>query len=338
MNKDINNLREITDSVLKDIKVTDELKSLTLKKCKEKKEHSTKPIFITAASAAIIAFSIFNYKFILHNPKLNNNVSKELPNKSISLNNIDNDTFPKESKTNDQDTLKSDLAKDEIQSKNKSQQNDYDTIVKNNQREEKLISSNNDNNLTDSSKNESLTRVPETEASRTLPQHNTTNSIPEKSSLDSNIDKTNDIPQSSLLNMDVPSMKVALDSPSPISIADAENFWGDKILMPSYLPNGFQLTDVSIPKDNSKEVYVKLNYSFENTYFRIVQNKSTTYINYVGESIDFNGSKAYVSKTKDSANPNIIITEIKWINNNIEYTITGNLSESELTKILKSIG
>lgn len=339
MNKDINNLREITDSVLEDIKVTDELKSLTLKKCKEEKKYNIKPIFITAASAAIMAFSVFSYKFILHNPNLPHNSSKEVAHKSVSLNDLNNNQSSDKSNIANQDKSKNNVVNNESQPKATAQQNNHDTIAKNNQSGEKITSSNNskDSKLMDSAKNKTSNRIEETKPSSNLPENKTTNSMSESSILNANTDKTNDVPTNSILSKDTPSTKASLDSSKSASIADAESFWGGKILMPSYVPKSFELTDISIPKDDSKEICVKLNYSFENIYFKIIQNKSTTYTSYVGTSVDIKDSKAYISKSKDSNNPNLTITEIKWVNNNIQYTLIGNLPEDELTKILNSI-
>ncbi|WML33692.1 DUF4367 domain-containing protein [Clostridium sp. OS1-26] len=340
MNKDINNLREITDSVLKDIKVTDELKSLTLKKCREEKKYNIKPIFITAASAAIMAFSVFSYKFILHNPNLTrNNNSKEVAHKSVSLNDHNNDHSSDKSNIAKQDNLKNNVVNNENQSKTTAQQNDRNTTLKNNQSGEKTTSSNSNKSskLEDSTKDKTSNKTEEIKPTSNLPENKTANKAPENSILNNSTNKINDVPANSTLNKELPSVKASLDAPKSTTIADAENFWGGKILTPSYVPEGFELTDISIPKDNSKEICVKLNYSFENIYFKIVQNKSTTYTSYVGTSVDIKGSKAYVSKSKDANNPSLTITEIKWITNNIQYTITGNLPESELTKILNSI-
>lgn len=339
MNKDINNLREITDSVLEDIKVTDELKSLTLKKCKEEKKYNIKPIFITAASAAIMAFSVFSYKFILHNPNLTHNNSKEVANKSVSLNDLNNDKSSDKSNIANQDKLKNSVVTKESQPKTTAQQNNHDTTLKNNQGGEKTTSSNNNKSskLTNSTKDKTSNKTGEIKPASNLPENRTVNSISENSTLNTSTDKTNEVPENSSLSREIPSVKASLDSPKSTSVADAESFWGGKILMPSYLPKGFELTDISIPKDDSKEICVKLNYSFENTYFKIVQNKSTTYTSYVGTSIDIKGSKAYISKSKDASNSNLMITEINWVNNNVQYTIVGNLSEDELAKILKSI-
>lgn len=339
MNKDINNLREITDSVLEDIKVTDELKSLTLKKCKEEKKYNIKPIFITAASAAIMAFSVFSYKFILHNPNLTRNNSKEVTHKSVSLNDLNNDHSSNKNNIANQDKLKNSVVTKESQPKTTAQQNNHDTTLKNNQGGEKTTSSNNNKSskLTNSTKDKTLNKTEEIKPASNLPENRTVNSISENSTLNTSTDKTNEVPENSNLSKDTPSTKASLDSPKSTSIADAESFWGGKILMPSYIPEGFEITDISIPKDNSKEICVKLNYSFENIYFKIVQNKSTTYTSYVGTSIDIKGSKAYISKSKDASNSNLMITEINWVNNNVQYTIIGNLSEDELTKILKSI-
>lgn len=339
MSKDINNLRKITDSVLEDIKVTDELKSLTLKKCKEEKKYNIKPILITAASAAIMTFSIFSYKFILHNPNLTQNTSKEVAKKSVSLNDFKNDHAPDKNNIADQNKLKNSISNNESQAKTAAQQNNSNTILKNNQSGEKNTSSNNNKNnkLISSSKNEISNKIKAANPSSNLPENKITSSISEPSISDNNADKANDTPVNNTLTKDIPSMKASLDSARSTSIADAERFWGGKILIPSYIPEGFELTDISMPKDNSKEVCVKLNYSFENSYFKIVQNKSTTYTSCIGTSINIKGSKAYISKSKDTSNPNLTITEIKWVNDNVQYTITGNISEDELTKILKSI-
>lgn len=335
MNKKVNNFNETTYSDIKAIKVTDELKSQILKKHIEEKKNNIRSIFITAASTLIIAFSVFSYTFVLNNPRLAHNNNKEATDKSVSLNALNNNAW-NENNMNTQNKLKNSSVSSENEPKNTPQKNNYGNAIKDNKNEQKVNTPIN-SKLVDSTKNDALNKTEETKSSSNLPEINAIDITSENLVLNNNADKNKDTNIDNALKSGVPSAKASLESPKSTSIADAEKFWGGKILLPSYIPNGLELTDISIPKNNPKEICVKLNYSFKNTYFKIVENKSTAHTSYVGTSIDLNGSKAYVSKGKDANNSNLTIIEINWMNNNIQYTIIGNLSEEELIKILKSL-
>lgn len=342
MSKDINNFKETTNSILKDIQVTEELKLSTLKKCKEQKTYNLKPFFATAASVAIITFSILSYKFIFHKPNASLTYNKETPNKSV--------TFDKqESKYSNDENNATDKSKS-----NSNETSSAKTIEQNNQTVDKNKKTS--ENTTSSIGNN---KAPITSTQNKAKEDNINSSLPDNKQINTsskNLEVTNNTPieknvtantssdaseKKSAINpenTETPSLKASLSQSSKsISISDAENFWGGKLLMPSYIPEGFELTDISLPKIDSKEVYVKLNYSFKNIYFKISQNKSTTSTSYVGKIIDINGSKAYVTKNKDTSNPSILNTEINLVRNNVQYNITGNIQEDEIIKIIKSM-
>ncbi|MBV7273625.1 DUF4367 domain-containing protein [Clostridiaceae bacterium UIB06] len=384
MSRDINNLKEIANSILKDIQVTEDLKLSTLKKCKEQKKYNLKPFFVTVASLTIIIFSIASYKFIFHKPnssfvtynneipkksaKLNNENNKYTNNKNdVNINNSNETVLKKQIQQNSRSTVNNNSSTQNIDlpSNNSSTQN-IDLPSNNSSAQNADLPSNNSGaqnvhlpNSNSSTQNIDLpnsnSSTPST-SSKDKPKDNTTNSpSPENkqatdssgtAELNDNTNTAEDAKQNASANIsakssidsDTPMLKSSLsESSKPVSIADAENFWGGKLIMPSYIPDGFELTDISLPKNDSREIYVKLNYSFKNIYFKILQNKSTTFTNYTGKFIDINGSKGYITKTKDPSDPSIMTTEINFVKNNIQYDITGNIQEDELIKITKSM-
>lgn len=342
MNRDINNFRETTNSIIEDIQVTEELKLSTLKKCKEQKKYNLKPFFVTAASVAIMTFSIVSYKFIFHKADSSLTYNKETPTKSVTFDN----TNDKHSNNKNDVTNSTKDTSSEASSEKQIQQNNQ-SVVKNKNDAKSIDLSKNDNKT---SVNSSKNKSEEYNINTSLPDNKQINNPSENVSLNNNASVEKDVSSStsgnssakdsvtSPISNEVPKAKASLsESSKPISMADAENFWGGKLLMPSYIPQGFELTDISLPKNDSKEIYVKLNYSFKNIYFKILQNKSTTSTSYVGKTSVVNGSKVYITKNKDTSNPSILTTEINFVKNNIQYNITGNLQEDELIKIIKSI-
>lgn len=337
MSRDINNLKEITNSILEDIQVTEDLKLSTLKKCTEQKKYNLKPFFVTAASVAVIIFSIVSYKFIFHKPNSSFvTYNNEIPKKSAKLNNGDSKYSNNKKDVNSNNS-------NETASKKQIQQNNQSTVKDNSSTQNIGLSNNNiistpstsdkDKSKDNTADSPSPENKQATNSSGTTELNNNTNTVEDaKQNASANISAKDSI------DSDTPMLKSALsESSKPISIADAENFWGGKLLMPSYIPEGFELTDISLPKNDSKEIYVKLNYSFKNIYFKILQNKSTTSTSYTGKVVDINGSKGYVTKSKDSSNPSIMTTEINFVKNNVQYDIIGNIQEDELIKITKSM-
>jgi hypothetical protein len=122
----------------------------------------------------------------------------------------------------------------------------------------------------------------------------------------------------------------------PISTSEAEKYWGGKLLLPSHIPANFELTDISLPNDN-KEIYVKLTYNSNNNYFKLTENKNTKY-NLSGKSIDINGINATIVENNNLSNSNNTeTTQIVWVKNNVQYSIIGNISDTELVSIAKSL-
>lgn len=342
MKDDIKNLKEITDLVLKDIYVTDELKSKTLELCRNEKSNILKPFLAVASSAAIIAISLTGYQYFSH--KVDNNLN----NKQIvqSLNNTDSnnsinstnklDTNNSSSKTNE--NTKPEIAYKSTKDKNSSNSNNvtesHNSVTPSTQESKKVSV---DNSKT-SEKNDSVVSPTKND---TAPIDKTSQTQVSQNSPDSIEINSNSILKDSFAEKNSNNIVASRTAPSiaaltdTLSTADAEKYWGSKLLLPSYIPNNFELTDISIPKDN-KEIYVKLTYSSKNNYFKITQNKNTKY-NITGKLIDINGTSATVTQNKDETDSSLTITQITWVKDNIQYSAIGNISDVELINISKSI-
>lgn len=332
MKDDIKNLKKLTDLALKDICVTDELKNKTLKLCKKEKSSILKPFLAAASSAAIIAVSITGYQYFSHKTSSNltdkqivNNTSNSLSKNSINNTEKTVDTSPN-------NILTKNDSKNSNVTKNANKSND--TASKNTSKDKKISVDTDKSNHINSEISSSTTND-------TKPLDKPSQKEVIKNDKDgiaiSNPPPVKDSYNNNFANND--SMPRAATSIAPVSktlsTADAEKYWGDKLFLPSYIPNDFELTDISIPRDN-KEIYVKLTYSSKNNYFKITQNKSTKYT-VTGKSIDINGNPANIVQDKDQNDKDIIITQITWIKDNIQYSVVGNIPDTELINISKTI-
>ncbi|MBC2581879.1 DUF4367 domain-containing protein [Clostridium sp. DJ247] len=355
MKDNIRDIKEIIDLTLNDIYVTDNLKNKTLKACTIERKPKLKPYIVAAASAAFITLSIVGYQQFYNrdiNPSqklsqaFTKSTSKDIKDKSDNkvVKNQPNNTYDNKTNVDANNIIP------------------YDKQVVYNKDKNEAIT-NNHNNTTaplPNTNKDTKTTINKTENQ----QSNTTNVSPpvdtkpdittavsDKLKQDPLIqDKVANINDTSLSSMaeGLPSItKNSTDISGTISnssvshmvspsTAEAENYWGDKLSLPSYVPKDFELTDIYIPKNDSKEKYVKLTYSFKNNYFKLLENKSTTYSGN-GKTIDINGAKGYVTQNKDDSNPNSTITQICWNKNNIQFSITGNIPEDDLINICNSI-
>lgn len=129
--------------------------------------------------------------------------------------------------------------------------------------------------------------------------------------------------------------KLPKERPDILTLAEAEEYWGSKVLLPSYIPEGFELTDISISRD-SKEKYVRLTFSSNNTYFKITQNQNTKYT-ISGKATSIDGLKVWVTETTENSNSNTTITQVLWNKGNVQYSLTGNIPKDNLINICKSV-
>lgn len=347
MKDDIRNLKEITDLVLKDVYVTDELKSKTLELCKKEKSNILKPFLAAASSAAIIAISLTGYQYFSH--KTDNSLNTKQIAQNINNINSDNPKNSTGSFPNNNSSSKIDeKPKPETPYKNtkdKNSSNSNSTTSSHNGFTSDTLESNKiyidsskaipkNDDVVSSTKSDIVqndmvqtNKAPETQASTNSSTNKVTNSSPMLK--DSSVEKNS---ASIVASLPSPSITTLADT---LSTAEAEKYWGSKLSLPAYIPNNFELTDISIPKDN-KEIYVKFTYSSKNSYFKITQNKSTKY-NITGKSVDINGINAAITQNKDETNSSTIITQIIWVKDNIQYSVIGNISDVELINIAKSI-
>lgn len=311
MKDKLENFKQISDEILEDICVTDELERKTLEKCNNERFFKLGPLIVSTISIAalIVTFGLYNhfshntnvaYNSVKHEDENNIKKDKELPkivenkkedhSKDSTLNNEEKyDSETKNKKINSNTIIEN--IKLPVDIKN------TDTAIK-----KQDTPSQNSNNTNNKSLNPS--------------KDNLKNA---KNDIDKDVDKT--APQGVNLSC----------VERPLDIESAEEYFEGKILLPSYVPKGFALTNISIPENNEK--CVKLSYSSDTFYFEILQSKNLS--NMQEDKIVYVGNnKGYETSVKDENNTN---TKISWINSDIQYTLSGNLPENSLIDIAKSI-
>lgn len=285
MKDNIENFREISDIVLKDIYVSDELKQKTLEKCTAKKQLKIYPAILSTASAAvlIIGLGLYNYSFKQPNVAVNNTVKNQI--QSENKNPVDKN-----------DSVASQIVTENI----------TEDEVKNTVPTDKTSDLGNRNE----NKDVAIQQVSTTTGSSSISSEN----------------GTDDTKHGSVISTQGQALAAVI---KPLNLSDAERYFGSSIRFPKYIPDGFVLKSISIPDDKLK--CIKLKYSTRTAYFEILENKSLP--ESISEGIISEKNKSYTSYTKDeNSNP---ITTITWTNNNIQYSISGNLPESIIINIAK---
>ncbi|AKN29516.1 hypothetical protein Ccar_01125 [Clostridium carboxidivorans P7] len=294
--------KEASNLLLKDIYATEKLKKMTLEKCKSQKKNRIKPILAMVASAAFLIIG-FTYNYFFNNS-------------TIPRNYVDNNAQQYKN-SNDSGKIK----------------------------ESSTTKSNNDlaKSVNDSSKNKgesgtSANNKPDDKATKS--NTNTTNSVDSiTGSKDSSGTSTSG---SSTQNSLAPSENFSgkesykglqgIASPQKnLDMATAEKYFESKIITPSYIPDGFNLTDISIP--DAKLKCIKLKYSSDSSYFEIYESKNLSNLD-GSKTVYINSNKAYINYMKDSKSAT---TQIVWINNNVQYYLSSTLPEDSLINIAKSI-
>jgi hypothetical protein len=331
MNNNMKNFREASDLILKNIYVTNELKRKTLEKCTHRKVSKIKPVLTaTFSSALIVFFGIFNYFF--HKPTITDNhitksINQGYKNSSNNENKIQE--APKIAEGIDSHKSHSAASNNIKNNEAAAQKKNIDIAMKdsNNILQNKSINALNENVSTDSqSKNNS------NKPSDNILQ-NRVDAINSKSISNSNFN-SNIISDSSSNSNLVTQVNPSLASvPEPLNLEKAEKYFEGKVLLPSYIPEGFKLTDISIPDDKQK--CIKLEYSSGSADFEILQTKDLSKLEGT-ESISIGNNIAYVNSVKDEKT-NVVTTKITWILDNIEYSLSSSLPEDSLIKIAKSI-
>ncbi|AKN31173.1 hypothetical protein Ccar_10055 [Clostridium carboxidivorans P7] len=307
MKDNLENFKQISDEILEDIYVTDELERKTLEKCNNKRFFKLNPLIVSTVSAAalIVTFGIYNH--FSHNTNVAYNSVKHEDKSTIKK----NKDLPKIAENNKVDDSK-DLALNNEKKHNSEAQN-------------KNLNS---NTITENSNLTTNTNTIIKKADTTSQSSNGTNNKPLNPSKDTSKDQMNakkDVDKD--IDRSVPERANLSCSERPLDIETAENYFEGKILLPSYVPQGFALTNISIPDHNEK--CVKLSYSSDSSYFEILQSKNLSNLK-EDKIISVGNNKAYESQNDTD-------TKISWISSDIQYTLSGNLPENSLIDIAKSI-
>jgi hypothetical protein len=312
MKDSIKDFRDASNLILKDIYATDDLKKMTLEKCKNQKKSKLKPILATAASVAFLIIG-FSYNYLYNKSTIARNYINEA--KQQEYKNLENNENIREPlKANDN----KDLAKSTNSSSNDKNTNKNETEV--------------------SGDTKSGTNTANTTGSRT--SSNTTINSNDASTKNSNsVSSSENTSENNLVaNEDVTNKEAAMGFQGlsalqkNLNISTAEKYFESKILTPTYVPKGFNLTDISIP--DTKLKCIKLKYSSGDSYFQIYESKNLSTLE-GSNVISIQNSNAYISYTKD--NKSNTTTQITWIMNNIQYSLSSTLPENSLINIAKSI-
>ncbi|WP_097025642.1 DUF4367 domain-containing protein [Clostridium peptidivorans] len=321
MKDNMKNFREASDLILKNIYVTDELKRKTLEKCNHRKVSIIKTKLTAAFSAALIVFfGIFIYFF--HKSAITNNHIAKSINQEYK-NSLDNENKIKEA-TKIAGSSDSDKSSSVVSNSKNNTKNNV-PVPQNKNADIAMKGSNNipqNNNIDAVNENKEADSQSRNDSSKTF------DSVPQNridiSNSDSNNSEMNSVAE---LHTSLPL------APEPLTIEKAEEYFEDKILLPSYIPEGFALTDISMPDEKQK--CIKLKYSSSSADFEILQSKSLSKLSGT-ENISIGNNTAYINSVKDEKT-NIITTKITWIMDNVQYSLSSTLPEDSLIKIAESI-
>ncbi|WP_368490214.1 DUF4367 domain-containing protein [Clostridium sp. BJN0013] len=318
MKDNMRNLREITNLVLKDIHVTEKLKDSTLKKCKRKKRLKLKPIYAIGIFTAIIVFTLIDYQYYYAN--FHNDIAKKYiynnPIARVSIKALDKiigKSTDTELKTTEDKSKKS-IPSTENSSINSeiSQNTKKDVDSNSNSTSDSNINNNNTTKDPQPKLNDNTEYIAKNE-----------NPEPEDEPITNPTEELN---------------KNTTISPDMVSLANAQNYFGGTISMPSYIPENFKLTDIHIPEDIETEKIITIDYSSpENKYFKLTQSKKLS-SSIPGEKVSINDEiQGYIYINNGSAASDSPIVQIAWTKDNIEYTLYGNISKESIISIAESI-
>lgn len=312
MKDDLRTFKDTVNSNLSDIHVTDELKNKTFRECKSNKK--VKPAYVTAAITVFMIFTTASYNHFFPN-KTNRMYGLNMITTEEKLHNIEN------------------MIKDSIISpiqnnnnlNNKSNKNNY---AYNKNKSSKLNENNKDSknttvniqNTANEQIDKTISKDKSTSAEEPTEESATVNKeIPKDSSDEKSYSAVNKISSENESNSNSSKPDVSL----------AEDYLGEKLNMPSYLPDDLKLNNINISKSDDKSV--NINYDSKGSHLNINQGKNSTKDN-EGEKIDINGVEARSCWVESKSE-----LRITWNKDNTKYTIQGNVPKSTLIDVAKSM-
>lgn len=315
------NFKEVSDLILENIYVTDELKRKTLEKCTHRKE-SIMNVKLTAAfcGALIIFFAVFISLF--HKQAINNN------NIAKSINQKQKNSLDSESKIQEASKITGNNDLDKSSSVTLNNKNNTENNLTISQNKNVDIAMKESNNIPENKSIDVVKENIETDPQRRKDSSKTSDSVLQNRSDISNSDSNN-----SEVGLEAQSDTGLALSPAPLTIEKAEEYFEGKILLPSYIPEGFMLTGTCI--GDEKQKYVKLKYSSSSADFQILESKSLSKLSET-QNISIGNNTAYIDTVKDEK-ANIITTKITWIMGDVQYSLSSTLPEDSLIRIAESI-
>lgn len=337
---DYASFKEMTNEMMKDIKVTEVLKRDTISKCKaqvkNKKRTSHILSTLTIATAACFMFFISNSHIR----------SFQLKNSGIISDAIMDSNMPIKGKSVENETKENELA-----ISNNTQEIDQADIAmgKVESGEVKEVIQEAIPKTTPETIPETIPELIQKPTDNVNTSKNVAPTIDNKTveeSTSSTVDKPKEEP---IIAKAAPHSELAIaslaDKPKTTdekeNIEEARIYMEGKLLLPEYIPLNFMLKEVFVPTDKDKDNQeVKLSYSNADKSFSIIASKASfEQAMVVGKSVDINGVSAQLieKENKPSFAETAQVSKITWSINNILYTIDGNIPEEEAIKIAKSM-
>lgn len=123
---------------------------------------------------------------------------------------------------------------------------------------------------------------------------------------------------------------------------EARGAFGENLLVPGYIPEGFRLKSIGgFPKEGQKADKVVFNYESGKVQLLITEEKIKVKNEFPGfRTVDINGVPGYVKteriKTEDGTEQQR--TELHWFGRDCRYSVGGQISEELAINIAKSMG
>ena len=121
-----------------------------------------------------------------------------------------------------------------------------------------------------------------------------------------------------------------LEEPEKMSLEEAEQKAGFKVLMPCYIPSGFKFEGATVLETVEGKM-VSMRYRSGEKFLTITELLSEEKReDKIGEEVDINGIKGRLVTFMN-------ITSVKWICGELTITVSGNIDKEEVLKVARSI-
>lgn len=347
-------IKDYIDKKLTDIYVTEKLKAKTLEQLSPQKRHSH-PWMVAPAAAAVALVILFNSPVKV-------NITSKLPieQANYALNNAP-DT-PNEAKGNTTNKIAPAKSSDSenVKSEKNTQKQNPSTTQKNSQTQN-INAPSNSNNTTKqqtssdssllaqagSNKNNSAPPVqgagnPETKANK--PSSTSQSSIGSGTKENTSTSGSANTPVVAVIpsvDNDTKALSPFIKSHIDIQMEKASDFLQHPLLLPTSIPEKFQLINILVPSNNTEDATeVKITYLLNGQYFILYESlKSGIKDLESSKTIMINQCPAVVSTIELTTDDTVqqTKTELEWEDDSLHYRLEGNIPEDQLLEIAKSL-